>query len=258
MAKYTDYLPGGPKYKGPEEAPIEEEVKQAAEQQEDREESTPEVDWQKRYKDLEVAYSRQGQQIGEYRQLVDNYLSTDSTPDEANGNQEVSPITQDDIFDNPDEAVKRAVDSHPAIKRAQELEKELEQTRQEAILSEFKSKHPGFEDTVKSPEFANWVSDDPTRVELAVRADGYDMIAADALLTLWEAQNAPKQEQSNVDDAILESGTGGDPAPEARYSRSEMFDMMVRAKQGDIEADTYVRQHAAAYRQALTAGNVRD
>jgi len=263
MAEIKDYLPGGKLYKGPEVDVLDEQIEEAGKQQEEREASTPDnVDWQKRYKDLEVAYSRQGQQIGDYRKLIDEFVST--TPDEsADDSDEVSPITPDDIYENPDEAVRRAVDSHPAIKRAKELEKELEATKRLAIQEEFNKKHPTFQTDVSDPKFANWVHADPTRVELALRADRFDMIAADALFTLYEAtKTAKKVERQTSSDLIdqvgLESGSGAEaPAPE-RYSRSEMLAQKIRAKQGDAQAEAYVRAHATRYRNALAAGNVRD
>jgi len=258
MAKYEDYVHLA--QKSNEENAVDNEIIQASEQQEERETSTPDTDWQKRYKDLEVAYSRQGQQLGDYRQLVDGYVETFSTPeDEAADSQEVSPITPDDIYENPDEAVRRAVDSHPAIKRAQELEKELEQTRREAIMAEFNTRHPDFQETVKTPEFANWITEDQTRLELIKRADNFDMVAADALFTMYEAMNAtPVVSDAELDQVSLESGSGAEaPAPET-YSRREMLQIMTRAKQGDRAADDYYKAHAKSYRDALQAGNVRD
>ena len=258
MAKYEDYVHLA--QKSNEENAVDNEIIQASEQQEERETSTPDTDWQKRYKDLEVAYSRQGQQLGDYRQLVDGYVETFSTPeDKADDSQEVSPITPDDIYENPDEAVRRAVDSHPAIKRAQELEKELEQTRREAIMAEFNTRHPDFQETVKTPEFANWITEDQTRLELIKRADNFDMVAADALFTMYEAMNAtPVVSDAELDQVSLESGSGAEaPAPET-YSRREMLQIMTRAKQGDRAADEYYKAHAKSYRDALQAGNVRD
>ena len=260
MAKYEDYLPGGPLYTGSEEAVIEEAITNAGDQQAIREESTPEVvNWEDRYKNLEVAYSRQGQQMGDYRKLIDDYVSTpEEKPSDTSG---VSPITPDDIYENPDEAVRRAVDSHPAIKRAAQLEQQLAERARREQTAEFDSRHPNFNDTLATPEFANWVNMSPMRLELAKRADGYDMTAADALFTLWEAEHAPstiETQSAAVEAASLEQGFGSEPPAPDRYSRSAMLQQKIRAKQGDMEADAYVKAHATAYRQALGQGLVRD
>jgi hypothetical protein len=252
--KYEDYA----HLAKPQEEKVDKEISEAQRQQEDRQESTPDTtDWEKRYKDLEVAYSRQGQQIGEYRKLVDDYLSSTPEPEET---QEVRPITSDDIFDDPNSAVSKVVENHPAIKRVTELEKELAQTRADAAREAFRAKHPTFDEAVASPEFANWINSDTTRVELAQRADKFDMIAADALFSLWEAEHSRPQVPAQPDpsEVTLESGSGAEPPAPERYSRSEMLRVMTRAKQGDQQAQDYYKANAAAYRQALATGNVRD
>jgi len=249
MANYADYLK-------PEEKLLDKEINAAGNQQETREESTPEVDWEKRYNDLNVAYSRQGQQVGDYRKLIDGYIST---PEKEPDSIEVNPITPDDIYENPDEAVRRAVDSHPVFQKVNDLEKELNETKAAAIKAEFEGRHPKFEETVVSPEFSNWVYSDPMRTELANRAAQSDVHSMDALFTMYENDTAPKEDAGDLIDEIgLETATGTEePAPD-RYSRSDMLQKKIRAKQGDLEADAYVKRHASAYRNAMQQGNVRD
>jgi hypothetical protein len=256
MAKYEDYVK-----KMQEEQSGTEEIDQAAAQQEERQVSTPDVDWQKRYEDLEVAYSRQGQQMGDYRRMIDDYVST---PAEATVVEEIVPITPDDIYENPDEAVRRAVDSHPAIQEAKQLKNDLALEKAQAIRDAFTLKHPDFMQTYNSPEFANWVNANPMREDLRIRAEGFDMTAADALFSLWEIEQDAGQvsQELNTQNAVaqvgLESGTvQAELAPE-RYSRSEMLEQKIAAKQGDLKAERYVKAHGAAYREALGAGLVRD
>ena len=153
------------------------------------------------------------------------------------------------------------MDSHPAIKRAEQLEKDLAARARRDETAEFDSRHPNFQDTLSTPEFANWVNMNPMRLELAKRADGYDMASADALFTLWEAEQAPSTAEAQsaaVEAASLEQGFGSEPPAPDRYSRSAMLQQKIRAKQGDMEADSYVKAHATAYRQALAQGLVRD
>ncbi len=253
MATYEDYLPGGSKYTGPEEV-LETEIEAAEVQQEERVSTPVDVDWEKRYTDLEVAYSRQGQQMGDYRALIDEHISTPDT--EATGPTEVSPITPDDIYEDPDAAVRRAIDSHPAIQEAKELKQELANQKAQSDRNDFVAKFPNMQETIASPEFANWVNEDPTRLELARRADGWDLASADALFTMYDNKAPAVAEAPPVVE--LESGYGSEaPAPE-QYSRSAMLQQKIRAKQGDYEAQAYVKAHGAAYRIALGEGNVRD
>lgn len=252
MARYEDYVKDVGNV-----TEVSEEIDDAARQQEVRKD-TPAPDWEKRYNDLEVAFSRQGQQMGDYRKMIDDYVTT--TPDESQSSVEISPITPDDIYENPDEAVRRAVDSHPAIQKVQDLEKELEHQRTASAIADFGVRHPGYQETYRTSEFANWVNENPMRSELLRRADGLDMTAADALFELWEleATKTTTQQANDVDTLGLETGHGADsPAPD-RYSRSAMLEQKIRAKQGDLKAEQYVKTHAVPYREALGAGNVRD
>lgn len=223
------------------------------------------VDWEQRYKELEKLNSRQAQDLGNYRKLVDDYL-TNPTPanNAASVKEDRKPITADDLYDNPEEAVLRAVDSHPAVKEVQELRRELAAERQAKELSSFKERHNDFEQIVADPGFKNWVFDNPTRTALAAQADRGDLTAADALFSLYKAEKGFSQSQSRerqgreIANASLESGRGAEPPAPERYSRREMLEKKIRAKQGDAVAERYVNSHAEAYRKALISGNVRD
>lgn len=253
MAKYEDYV----KARDPE-AIAAKEIEEAAAQQATREETPPETDWQKRYKDLEVAYSRQGQQIGDYRKLIDEYVTATPESSQIDSVSE-NPITPDDLYENPDEAVRRAVDSHPAILEARQLKADLEIQKADAEKLKFMQKHPDVQSLAKTPEFVNWVNEDETRLALAQRADKWDLTAADALFMLYDNTQTPAVDPAaSIEEVGLETGTGAEPPAPDLYSRSHMFEQKVRAKQGDREAMAYVKAHGPAYRQALGSGNVRD
>ena len=256
MSNYADYLPGGSMYQGPEQAVVEDEIEAAQYQQTERKEAPVQVNWEDRYKNLEQAFSKQGQQIGDYRKLIDDYVA--STPEVTKEVvEEVRPITPDDLYENPDEAVRRAIDSHPAIRRAQELEKVLQDQQHRKVKEDFMQRHPEFDVTIASADFAEWVRQNPMRLELAQRADGYDLTAADALFTLWENSHPVAQPRS-IDELQLEVGSGSENAAEERYSRSKMLEQKILAKQGNRKAEAFVRVHARRYRDALARGNVRD
>lgn len=260
MASYEEYAKKYlPQTEGDD---LEKETKEAQAQEEVRQTSTPEIDWEKRYKDLERLNSQQAQDLGQYRKLVDEYISSDPTPAEKPAAPE--PITSDDLWDNPDETVRRAVDSHPALQEVKELKEAQKKAELEANFKQFATKHSDFQEISGNPEFRDWVLSNPTHLDLAQRADAMDLTAADALFSLYKAQrgleqvSAEREQQTNIDNATLESPHGSEPPAPQRYSRSEMLRQKIRAKQGDLEAEMYVNAHAEAYRNALAEGNVRD
>jgi len=259
MANIADYLPGGEK--DPNKSPdgIDAEINDAKAQQTARETSTQEVDWQQRYQELEKLNSRQAQTLGEYRKTIDDYI-VNPTPAEATPQEDVKPITADDLYEDPNAAVQRAVESHPAIQEARKLKEKVEQDELNRAIADFKQRHPDLEEISATPEFQNWVVENPTRVELYSRGNQYDLSAADALFSLYKAEKGLTQvrAQEDISQAELVSSSGEMVQEPPKYSRSEYVTMLRRSKQGDLEAEEWVRNNVGKYREALMSGNVRD
>lgn len=255
MAKYEDYVKvvqGG----------IDDEIQDAQSQQAARQDdSTQQVDWQKRYAELEKLNSRQAQTLGEYRKTIDEYIMNPTPKDEATtSDTSFSPITIDDVYEDPNAAVLRAVESHPAIKEARDLKKKIENDRRQSELDSFTSRHSDYQEIASSPEFQNWVVENPTRTELFQRGNQYDFSAADALFSLYKAEQGLTQvaQANSIAQAELVSSSGELTHEPPKYSRSEYINKLKRAKQGDMECEDWIRTHAAKYRVALGNGNVRD
>jgi len=263
MAKFEDYVKAQEEKKS-----LESEIEDASLQQEERQ-VAPLTGWEERYKELEKHNSRQAQELGSlrketdrYRQAFDEYILGDSTPtDEAAVD---NPITSDDIYNNPDEAVKKAVDSHPAIKEAKEAKAQRERDALAAREKALRDKHGDYEAVVANPEFIDWVKADTTRIDLAVRADGYDFSAADALFSLYDADKKLTESRTRqtrakeLELATLETGMASEAPSEQTYSRYEMREHMIKARQGNVKSERYLEVHLPKYRAALAQGNVRD
>jgi hypothetical protein len=248
---------------------LEGEINQAAQSQEERA-STPDVDWELRYKELEKLNSRQAQELGglrqetqQYRAAFDEYLLNEaSTP--ADAQQAPQAVTTDDLLDRPDEVISQAIENHPAIRQAREA---AEIARKQAILaakSQFEDKHPSYQETMSNPAFAEWVRGSSARMSLAQQADQWNFDAADALFSLYEAEQALQgvQQQQATNEALqqaeLEHAGVGEPPPDAKFSRREMRELMIRAAQGDEKAERLKADLMPAYRAALQAGEVTD
>lgn len=264
MASYEEYAEKYLKQEGNEG--IEGEIKEAEGQQQARQEdATPDnVDWESRYKELEKLNSRQAQDLGNYRKLVDDYIANPTPAQDATVEEEPQPISVDDLYDDPNAAIQKAVESHPAIKEAREIKAKLEAEAQAKEFTAFQERHSDFQDIVQDPSFKNWVFENQTRLALAQTADQGDLTAADALFSLYKAEKGLSQAQTrqSQDEAIaqasLEDGHSAMQMADQGYSRSEMLEQKIRAKQGDQAAQRYVNAHATRYREALASGNVRD
>ncbi len=263
MAKFEDYLPGGESDPTALEGGIDDEIKSADDDQLKRDENATSVDWEERYKNLEKLNSQQAQTVGEYRRVIDDYIINPTPASEA-AQEDSGPITSEDLYENPDEAISKAIASHPAIKRAEQIEAQFEAQEKGRALDTFKESHPDYLEIKDTPEFASWVRDNSTRRALASSADQWDMNSADALFSLYKAEQglskatAEKQEADAIQAATLEDSSNVLITTEAKYSRGEFIDMKMKANQGDQEAERWINRNIAAYRVALQGGSVRD
>lgn len=264
MAKYEDYLPGGEKSQTKPDG-IDEELKDAESQQQARQDDSTSVDWEERYKNLEKLNSQQAQYLGQYKKMVDEYIVAGPTSaEEPSVEEEPQPITVDDLYDDPDKTVRRAVESHPAIREAQKLTESFRKRELEEAVASFSDRHPDYQEITASSEFADWVKGSPTRVELYERGNQYDLSAADALFSLYKAEKgiskiqSDQEQQRAIEAATLEDSSAAMVVDPPRYSRSEYVDKLMRAKQGDLDAETWVKRNASKYREALANGKVRD
>lgn len=262
MAKYEDYA------KPQQEGGLEQEIDSAQQQQQERARnpengqfvtSTPDVDWEQRYKELEKLNSRQAQTLGDYRKTIDEFI-VNPTPPSSESQEPPQPITVDELYEDPNAAISRAVEQHPEVQQARELRKEYETQERQRQATEFISKHPDYQEVGQSPEFQNWVVEDATRSDLYRRSDQYDFAAADALFNWYKAEKGIQAAaaQQELQQAELISSSGEMVQEPARYSRHEYINMLKRSKQGDLDAEDWVRANAAGYRNALASGNVRD
>ena len=131
-------------------------------------------------------------------------------------------------------------------------------------MKDFQGRHPDFAEISHDPKFAQWVESEPMRMELYSRGNQYDLSAADALFSLYKAENnisqmTDEQAQAQAIAAVsLEDSSSVMVNEPPKYSRAEYVDTYQKAKQGDMEAERWVQRNAAGYRQALQSGNVRD
>jgi hypothetical protein len=268
MAKFSDYVVVG-------DDGIAVEIDAAAQAQQERErdpvtgqfvadtphpDATPNVDWEKRYSELEKLNSRQAQTLGEYRHTIDEFIASPTPSNEPDPSIAPSPITVDALYEDPDAVINKAVENHPAIQEARAMKLAMENQQRLADQETLRTKHPDLNEIAKSPEFQNWVVEDRTRVDLYKRGDSYDLGAADALFSLYKAEKGMTQvkTQQAIQQAELVTSSGEMVQEPPRYSRSEYINKLKRSKQGDLEAKEWVQANVANYRLALQANNVRD
>ncbi len=182
------------------------------------------------HQEAEKLLGRQSSEVGELRKVVDSYIQTQLTPEQAPQQQD----EEIDFFTDPNEAVNRAIQNHPKIKEAEAV---TNQYRQSNAMAQLKSKHPEMEAILQDTKFAEWIQASPTRTRLFVEADQqYNTDAADELFSNWkERQNIVQQtaqvEQQARKQSAKAASTGnprgsGEKAAKKIYRRADIINLM--------------------------------
>jgi hypothetical protein len=182
------------------------------------------------HQEAEKLVGRQGAEVGELRKIVDEFIKNkvSETKENLSNTDNVEP----DFFDNPKEAVAKAVAGSEEMKQIKEL---LAKQNEQEVLGKLTTKHPDYVDIVKDPAFADWVRSSKVRVELLERADKYDFDAADELLSFWKERKGivEKTKAINEEDrkqqrkAASTGGKGsGEPVSRKIYKRSDIVNLM--------------------------------
>lgn len=141
------------------------------------------------HQEAEKLIGRQAQEVGEVRKLADELIKRQlDTKVEAKAAPEEEEI---DFYENPEQAVKKAVEKHPAIAEARQQTLQLKQMQ---FAQKLQENFPSFQETVQDPSFAEWVKSSPVRLRLYAEADGnLDYDSAAELLGTWGYIKGQKQ-----------------------------------------------------------------
>ena len=182
------------------------------------------------HQQAERLIGKQGSEVGELRKVVDDFISTQTSKESQTEIEETSP---EDFIDNPGKHVKKQIDSHPAIKEAQDAAKQMKRT---ATLTRLNSEYPKLEEIVQDPNFAEWINGSKVRSELYNRAEvNFDYDSAKELLSTWTEKQervAKVAETSKIDkDNQLKAASVGskgnnEPVSKKKYRRSDIIKLM--------------------------------
>ena len=182
------------------------------------------------HQEAEKLVGRQSAEVGELRKIVDEFIKNkvSETKENLSNTDNVEP----DFFDNPKEAVAKAVAGSEEMKQIKEL---LAKQNEKEVLGKLTTKHPDYVDIIKDPAFGDWVRSSKVRVELLERADRYDFDAADELLSFWKERKGIVEKTKAINDedrrqqrkAASTGGKGsGEPVSRKIYKRSDIVNLM--------------------------------
>ena len=135
------------------------------------------------YADLERRMSDQGNELSNLRSTLDAMALQSTTAKEP----EDEPITEADFFSDPTNTVNRAIESHPALRQAQEMAQKMAYAQGLATLQQ---RHPDLQEVVGSEKFKEWVQASSARMARYQKADQMgDVEEADDLISTFKQLN---------------------------------------------------------------------
>jgi len=179
------------------------------------------------HQELEKFSGKQSTEVGELRKVVDDYIQTQLSVQQAPQQQQYQDDNDDDVdfFVDPKTAVSRAIDNHPKIKEAQAY---TQQYKQQATLAQLKSAHPEMEQILQDPKFAEWIKGSKVRTQLFVQADQqYDYDAANELFSLWKERSQVVQQTAQAErearKSSVKTASTGNARGTAEGSRRKVY-----------------------------------
>lgn len=179
------------------------------------------------HQELEKFSGKQSTEVGELRKVVDDYIQTQLSTQQAPQQQQETDDNEDDVdfFVDPKTAVSRAIDNHPKIKEAQAY---TEQYKKQATLAQLQQQHPDMEAVLQDPKFAEWIKGSKVRTQLFVQADQmYDYEAANELFSLWKEKNQVVQQTAQAEKvarkSAVKSANTGNARGTAEGSRKKVY-----------------------------------
>lgn len=208
------------------------------------------------HRNAESELGRRGNELGQYKQLTDQLLDLKrrddlvkggADPDNLDEDDDPLPkITSEDLFDDPDAAVAKAVEAR--LKREERKRKKMEaQTEAQKLETEFMERHPDAAEIANDEKFVEWVNKSPSRQMLAQAAYQNNWAAGSTLLDEWKMRNssveeeAPKEERKSNENieaarkastASVGASTAADAPTGKVYRRLDL----IRLKLEDPEA----------------------
>lgn len=189
------------------------------------------------HQNVEKAFGKQGQEVGDQRKLIDQLLSAQEQVSQTAEPVEEDVNFEDSFYDDPAKAVNSAIEKHPEIVKAREANFK---SAQNANLTQLEATHPDFMDVVGDSSFQKWVGESGIRTELFRRADAdYDFNAANELLGTWKqismigkTQEVKKAEKVKRDKAMRQTSSetrssGDSVGGKKMYRRSDLIQLQI-------------------------------
>ncbi len=157
----------------------------------------------KMHMEAEKLIGRQANEVHEVRSLADQLLKQQLEAQNRVKQEPIEESQDEDFFADPQKAVLKTVEKHPAVQEAKMAALELKKMKTAQQLA---AKHPDFVSIAQDAGFQEWVKSSAIRLQLFAKADAeYDFESADELLSTYKElksiKAAQKQQQTQAVEA---------------------------------------------------------
>lgn len=186
---------------------------------------------------------KQANELGEVRRLADELIKSQLQV-QKQPEQDVS--DEMDIFDNPKEVIRRAIEQNPMVQSAA---LQAENSRKVLAQQQLAIKHPDFTKVVQDNNFSEWVGKSKFRQQLFKQANDYDVEAADELLSTYKELRSSRQSNfsetekgardKQLNAAGVDSGGSGETSKKI-YRRTDIMKLMINDRKAyDARAEEF-------------------
>jgi len=184
----------------------------------------------------EKQMSKQSNEVGEQRKLIQSLIDAQNNANLTTPPEE--PVAQEDnFFDDPVNAVNKAIENHPDVIKARE---ERMGNVQKHNLDSLDKAYPDWQETVKNSGFQKFIGDSETRTEMFRKAD--TEYRSDLAIELFDwysqtkmsgaTQEAVASEKSKIEKAMKqtssETRSSGDSVGGKKvYRRADLINLQV-------------------------------
>jgi len=188
------------------------------------------------HQNAEKAIGKQGQTVGDQRQLIDNLLEAQKATQTTAPTEEPNSF-EDQFYNDPALAVNSAIENHPELIKAREEREINEQQHQLGVLEKA---YPDWETRVADSDFQKWLGSSEIRQEMFRKADSdyrpdyaielFDMY--DKVNMIDKTKEVNEQEASKREVALKktssETRSSGDSVGGKKiYRRADLINLQV-------------------------------
>lgn len=193
----------------------------------------------KSYQNLEQDHGRKSNEIGELRKLTDDILRQKVEPVKDDSTSQSNEVGFDELIEDPQAAIDKVLSTNP---RLAALEANIQTSAQATAHNAILKRHSDADTVVASPEFQQWLMENPGRQRtFADASNNLDIDMADSMLDIYKSGREAKTNEAvetrdtnakeSLKKATNEKGNKNSGGRKPIYKRKELIHMKVHDPQ---------------------------